>query len=353
MNGVPMTTTLSTVDDFAAAVRAALADLPDEEVDDLTDGLEADLTERASDEESPDFGDPLLYASELRSAAGLPPRVARRPSTLGSVFGSAWTDLIGGLHELQKHTVIARLVAFFVALRPVWWLFRAIVFYGVLTWLFALPFLQVNFGTFILGLASLIVSVQFGRGRWQPKAWMRTALVVTNVLLVLAVPVALISIGSAFGSQLDNAYAQGQNDGSHSQNGLVYNGRSVSNIFAYDASGQALTEVQLYDQTGRPLYTVPDPQDLTTDSPYLVPFAGKHGRGGWNVYPLDFVTENQLDINDGAPDKNATPSPSRLNDLLVAPLTAATPKATPRPTAVPSETATPTATPTPTPAPTN
>ena len=45
-----MTTSTHTSDDvaaFAAAVRDALADLPREEVDDLTDGLEGDLRHKS------------------------------------------------------------------------------------------------------------------------------------------------------------------------------------------------------------------------------------------------------------------------------------------------------------------
>jgi hypothetical protein len=340
MNEADVTTTvLHPIDDFARAVRAALADLPSDEVEDLTDGLEADLTERASDEESPEFGDPVAYANELRSAAGLPPRAPNRPASMGSVLGTAWTDLVSGLRDLQKHPVVAKLTAFFVALRPLWWVFRAWVIYGVVTWMLGIPSLAFNLATFVIGLGSLILSVQLGRGKWQPKAWMRTVLLVTNVILVLAVPVALIATGGAFGSQLDNAYAEGQNDGAHAQNGLVYNGRSISNIFAYDAGGKPLTQVQLYDQSGHPLYTVDGPEDLMSNygPPYLVPFADKHGRGGWNVYPLGFVTQNQLS-QDGSPKRNTKSAPSTLNDLLVPPL----PKATSKPTATPSPTPTPT-----------
>jgi hypothetical protein len=45
--------------EFANAVRLALSDLPADEVDDLTDGLEADLAERAVDETAPVLRDPL------------------------------------------------------------------------------------------------------------------------------------------------------------------------------------------------------------------------------------------------------------------------------------------------------
>jgi hypothetical protein len=349
MNRVNMTTTtLHPVDDFARAVRAALSDLPADEVDDLTDGLEADLAERAADESTPDFGDPTAYANELRSAAGLPPRVTPRPSALDGAIGTAWGDLTRSLREIYAHPFVARIGAFFVALRPVWWLVRAWAFYGVLVWLFNVPSFQLTPLTFIVGAGTLILSVQWGRGRWLPQLWMRRTLLGVNILLAVLTPVILIATMSGFSSQMDAAYASGQNDGEHEENGLVYNGRPISNIFGYDADGKPLRQVQLYDQTGRPLYTVSSPDALTTDSPFLVPYADRHGRGGWNVYPLSFVTANQIG-DDGIPKKNSHPTPSALHDLLVPPLK----KSTPAPTGTPTPAGTPSPTATPTPAPTN
>ncbi|MFT4220964.1 MAG: hypothetical protein QM611_10645, partial [Microbacterium sp.] len=75
-----MNTTTSTALDirisaFAAAVRRELGDLPVEEVDDLVDGLEADLADQAADAgDGFELPEPVAYASELRSAAGLPER---------------------------------------------------------------------------------------------------------------------------------------------------------------------------------------------------------------------------------------------------------------------------------------
>ena len=43
----------------------------------------------------------------------------------------------------------------------------------------------------------------------------------------LLVPVALIAMSSAFGSEVNNAYADGQNQGLESYNGLEYNGRQI------------------------------------------------------------------------------------------------------------------------------
>jgi hypothetical protein len=347
------TTTLESAHEFANAVRLALSDLPADEVDDLTDGLEADLDERATDEDTPDFGDPVAYANELRAAAGLPARTVRPPDTLEAALVGGWQELVAGLRSVYSRPVITRVGQFFVSLRPVWWLVRGWALYGILTWLFNVPSLRLTLLTFVLGVGTLIVSVQFGRGRWLPKRWMRRALLVTNVVLALSTPLILLATSNAFGSEVYAAYASGQDDGMHDQTGLTSNGRAITNIYAYDASGVPLKQVQLYDQTGRPLYTVQDPSQLTSeDNNNLVPYAAKHGRGGWNVYPLGYLTVHQLD-SDGNPKATAVPHPSVLQDLLVPPLaaepTSTLPTATPTPGPTGTSTAPPTATPTPAP----
>jgi hypothetical protein len=328
------------VDDFARAVRAALADLPADELEELTDGLEADLAERAADEKDPDFGDPVAYANELRSAAGLPPRSPKSISGMSSVLGRTWAELMRGLKELQTHPLVARLVAFFIAIRPLWWAFRAWVFYGIVAWALNIPALSFNLGTIVIGLACLILSVQLGRGKWQPRAWMRAALTAVNVVLVITVPVALLATSFAFSSEVNDAFADGLNQSADSGNGLTYNGQEITNIFAYDAAGKPLTDVQLYDQKGRPLDTVPDAGMRVTDAPFLVPSSKTFGHRGWNVYPLESIKAGQLDDN-GEPVKGAKSKPVTPTFLIVAPLKGAdapTPSATPTPTASPTPT---------------
>ena len=81
------TTDVLDVAGYAAAVRRSLADLGPEQVDDLTDDLEADLAEALDDERHvahgrgvlEQFGPPEDYAAELRAAAGLAPATARTP----------------------------------------------------------------------------------------------------------------------------------------------------------------------------------------------------------------------------------------------------------------------------------
>jgi hypothetical protein len=180
--------TLTTVDDFARAVRAALADLPADELDDLTDGLEADLAERESDEKSPDFGDPVAYADELRSAAGLPYR--RPPSSfvqLGAIL-QHWRE--AAANTIRSNRGVAAVIAFLASLRPVWWVYRAWAAFlwfqfGLGSGIHALP---VTVGGALVLVPALILSVQLGRDRWMPWAWMRVVLGMINLALIIATP---------------------------------------------------------------------------------------------------------------------------------------------------------------------
>jgi uncharacterized membrane protein len=85
------TLALPVITEFAAAVRSALSDLGPDEADDLTDGLEADLTDRLADGDATELGDPAAYAEELRAAAGLPHRPAASPA------GPTWANVAGRL----------------------------------------------------------------------------------------------------------------------------------------------------------------------------------------------------------------------------------------------------------------
>ena len=70
---------------FVARVREHLGDLDAEEQQELTIGLEADLTDLVAERGPEALGDPVVYARELRTAAGHPPKVL----TAGALVGSA------------------------------------------------------------------------------------------------------------------------------------------------------------------------------------------------------------------------------------------------------------------------
>ncbi|WP_029146092.1 hypothetical protein [Microbacterium luticocti] len=343
---------------FAAAVRAQLRDLPVDEVDDIVDGLESDLAEQAA-ERGDDFTipDAAAYAAELRVAAGLPERPA--PARLRRPLGervTEWRERTG--RSIRSTRAGAWLLDFAVALRPVWWLARGWALYvlvvlilGLTLWrdlLESLPIPRSGFAG-ILVAATAVVSVQWGRGRWMPRRWLRAGVVVLSVVSVVMLP---FLVGFTF-AQIQSWRDSGSYGGGYepSQPGLVVDGGRVRNVFAYDKDGNPLTDVQLFDQDGRPLTTVGSEYAHDDTDGYFfggggpVPVAVTvPGRAPiWNVFPL-------AEIPAGAqPDENGRYSPDLAQpaappfaqvpsvERLTAPATTATPgpeaSATPGPEA--------------------
>ncbi|MEO6116468.1 MAG: hypothetical protein ABIP33_08800 [Pseudolysinimonas sp.] len=349
------TVALPAISEFAAAVRAALSDLSPDEVDDLTDGLEADLTDRLAEsdgQDASDLGDPAAYAEELRTAAGMPHRPA-----LSHTGSTTWQGVVEALREAPRevaatfrefgaaHPSLARLRDFAVSLRPLWWLFRALV----VTWLVvnvATPgwWQPINGFTIVVGIAALVLSVQFGRGKWLPFAWMRGVLLALNIILILAAPFIVGALGNAVN---DGAYAQSYPDEStvdQSGSGLTENGSQVSNIFAYDAQGTPLMNVQLFDQDGKPLDLTGDPNapygGSSDGSTVTVPNDAVTGRPGWNVFPLDRVNQSAIG-DDGSIKSSAHRIPADLPFATAKPLAGSETTSAPTPTAMPTPTATP------------
>lgn len=181
---------------YAAQVRAALDGLDQETVNELTDGLEADLSEAVLDEvdlaagESPSavlasleadglvqrFGPPSEYARELAAAADvvIPASVeSDRVSKVQAIrdLGSdvrVWWDGF-----LQRHRWLSELGGLVASLRPVWWLARGwgLYFFIVEGW-FSWEYVpRTAPGWAFLGVA-VLASIQFGRGKlWRSRWW--------------------------------------------------------------------------------------------------------------------------------------------------------------------------------------
>jgi hypothetical protein len=292
-----MTTTLDndlSVETFASAVRGELFDLDSEVIDDLTDGLEADLADKLADGDT--LGDPTVYAAELRAAAGLDPRGRRRNmSGLDAAAKGVLVEIRDGAKAfIGRHPWIGAIVVFFSALQPLWWVLRAWLLFCLLftnwAW-YGIP--SDSPGWWVLA-ALVVLSVQWGRRRWLPWRWSRGAVVVASVILVLAAPFVLSTPKGV--SEIN----PGDSDG------ILLNGQQVTNIFAYGADGQPLTDVQLFDQNGNPLVVVPDGNgsyiqwDGTLGgNDALVPSDSVAGKTGWNVYPLESVPYSSIDPNTG------------------------------------------------------
>jgi hypothetical protein len=330
---------------FVAAVRAQLDDLSSEEITELTGGLEADLTDELAEAgESPRerYGDPVEYARELRSAAGLPPRRRGRSGPGLDVWFRTW------LTEVQAEPWWPHVRDFVVTLRPAWWVLRAwILLEGVLRIFFGGQSGTLLIGGplgFLLLMAAVVLSVEAGRRLPTLDRRRQTAVTVVNVLAVLALVPVLVTATA-------NRYVDGDSYVSDSPSGLVNNGEAVSNVFPYDAQGHPLTGVQLYDQNGRPIEVAEGDRTQFRDDGTevdLVPGSQAGTPQRWNAFPLkESEPAGQFDEN-GNPVRGAVHD-AQLPFAAVPPLLAApsaTPEATPTETPTPKETLTPKETPT-------
>lgn len=359
---------------FAAAVRAELADLPADDVDDLTDGLDADLAEQASESDEFELPDPVTYAAELRSAAGLPEKTTdaapRRPS-LSERLAVLDARIERAVHSSKAATWVVELLT---SLRPVWWIARGWALYLLVaipfgSWDTIVGFPGRNTGAWLLLGAAVLLSIQWGRGRWAPGRGLRAvriaASVVAAVTLVFAIPATIVSAQNAVGAAY---YSWTTVD--ESTPGLAVDGTRVRNIFAYDTEGNPIEGVQLFDQDGRPLNTVGRAADerLQWDEyffggggPAPVPVVVPGRPPVWNVYPLREVgpdvgyDENgTLDADQAftpgfpfanvtavpqasvpAPTPTPTPAPGAGQGVATDPTTPPEPTATPEPTQPP------------------
>ncbi|MCS5721519.1 hypothetical protein N1028_01670 [Herbiconiux sp. CPCC 203407] len=329
----------STIAEFAAAVRRHLDDLPLEEVDDLTGGLEADLSEQASDEQGDlHLDDPASYAAELRASAGLPPRTSSNLPLRRRVRQRLDALEAATRRITQSSRVGSWLVDFALAVRPVWWVLRGWVVYQLLTVvvLGRSALVPSELVMWVMLFAAVVVSVQWGRGRWAPGSFLRVLRVVVSVVAIVATP--FVTVWA-----LNEARA---NDGSSSAvmytdpTGLQLDGQRVTNIFGYDADGNPVTDLQLFDQNGDPLVTVGAPlvgddYNYSDDGVTVtVPFADSPRGNIWNVYPLREAPLDDLGNVDARDALPATP-PFRTTNA-VPESTVPTPTPTPTPSPEPS-----------------
>lgn len=288
------TTTVSTeITQFAQRVRAELSDLPEDDLEDLTDGLEADLAESLDEDPTRELPDPVVYALELRTAAGLPPQTQPGQGFRGAIRGMT-SGLRATGHQmaesLRGHPVTAGMLGFAEALQPTWWVLRAWVAYWLLAAFFGSEAGLAPAGFWWLVLAAfIVVSVQLGRGRWRAKG-VPTLLLVGNILAAIVVGPVVASAAS-WGPTLEYA---GPVEGSSS--GVTLDGNPVSNIYIYGSDGEPLKGVQLFDQDGSPIVPYRENDPFYPDCPDpscdegggFLPQAYRleTGEQALNVYPL-------------------------------------------------------------------
>lgn len=303
-----ITATRPEVTAFLDAVRDQLADLDHEQREELLDGLEADLSEQLAAGDA--LPDPVAYAAELRAAAGLPARRhALRLRLDATAFDEAralWARATDRSDATRRAWEVA------VAVRPAWWVLRAWIAVTLLDqalgpWEYVglWPTLRVPLLGPALLLVAVVVSVLVGQGRLWPGSGpdrplgARLALLGLNVLAVLA-PLTFTGDGSGV-----TAYAAPVSVRHAGDPALRSGGDVVRNIYAYDAQGQPLRGVQLFDQEGRPVEVAPQSsmgrgRDRQVTCPW---FNGTTALR--NVYPLPQRAQARGTCGDGVERRGA------------------------------------------------
>ncbi len=328
---------------YIGAVRAWLDDLPQEDVDDLTFGMEADLAERAAEGQlrlGDLLGEPEAYAAELRSAAGLAPRTAtvEGASSPGgfAALGGAVSD--AGARALERWPWLRDL-------RPVWWLARG----GALA---MVVIVLLGLGAFVWVLVPIAAGLSFWVGRrsvarpaTDGTGWLGWSV---NAVAVVAVGysllVAAVSLPGGGGGTAVEEYVPP---------GLVLDGGMVGNLYVYDAQGNRVEGARVFTGTGRGVFVDPTIVDSGPDGlPY---------RPDGSVDVATDVFPLQLGDRDpwaGAPDGwtpplalpplPGAPAPTPSDAASPSPGTSPSPSPSPSPSASATSVPSPTVTPTPT-----
>ena len=277
---------------YAAAVRSALASLPDTERASLLEDLENHLAEVAGESDlslQERLGKPEDYAAELRSAYNFgsnTPNMKRRWP-----FRERSWALVKAAFGTQ---VYRELRALLPELLPGWWILRAYLIVLVFAFIFRgdsnlrpipNPFSSGGLLQILATLVAIVVSVRLGR-RGMPvnRGWRGAVLAVNVGIALLALPV-LVSMST--GATYAYSYADTSDPYFSAVSAGYYPG--LTNIYPYSKDGKALKDVLLYDQNGRPLIAASG--DVVTDVP-----TGADGLPIPNAYPLNQRDSNGLPV---------------------------------------------------------
>jgi hypothetical protein len=238
------------IEAYLAAVRASLHDIAEDERADLLAEVEASLVEAAGEGDPiASLGPPEAFAAELRASAGLGEAVKTHPGPSGVLALRTLALELGRTHAARSAMRIARELA------PAWWLIRGFLLVAAIAavtgaswslehpWLPHLPSARWSVSLIVV---AVIASLTLGIRTRGVRGALAAAVVALNVVALLAiVPVerhlrrapatqfVTVSIPSPFTPQ-----------------GLVDNGRRITNLYPYSRTGTLLHDVLIYDQYG-------------------------------------------------------------------------------------------------------
>ncbi|WP_329007328.1 hypothetical protein OG271_16300 [Micromonospora rifamycinica] len=329
-----MTVTGQEITDYVERVRVALADLPAQERDELTEDLPEHLAEVAveSDGSLVDrLGTPEAYAAELRAAAGAgDPAAGRRvlERRIAAVLGRTRARV--GRVDARLGPLFGHATAgeFLRLLRPAWWVARGYLAAMLVTALSTdgplglLPRLDGSAFVGLLMLAGLVFgSIWLGRRTPGLRSWRRWSVHATAVVLVLFAIGAMANVDDHARSGYDYGYESTSVQNPYDQ---------VQDVYVYDSEGRLVENARLFDQNGTPIRlgwpacddpALPDADPVQRGYPYCpeqAPFRPRPPA----VAPLPPGSA----ATPGAPTR--TPPPATASD---APAPPATPPGTPAP----------------------
>lgn len=236
MTTQPISSVPGDVTDFVTQVRAALADLPPDEVDELTAGLAADLADARA--EAPGswregVGSPSAYAAELRTAAGLPAAHPIAPVTQPSALDRA----VEAWRTSSLHPVARR---WYDELRPGGWVLRGLI----ATWFLAGSSLLT---IVLVGLPLVALSVWIGLQARRGNGWARlVGGTGAGVAFFLG-----LAISASLQANAEPSYGYDP----YVEPGPSNAGTPVQNFYGFDAGGQRVDGLRLFDQDGNPVRT--------------------------------------------------------------------------------------------------
>jgi uncharacterized membrane protein len=279
---------------YLAAVRAALADLPEEERDDLLADVRPSLVETAAESAgniAARLGPPEEFAAELRAAAGLQATPARRP----------------GYRELVRRVGGDPRVVQLRRLAPIWWVARAYVTVAVIalvagaSWSLTYPILpRIGSGAWTLLVVAVAAVASIWLGLTRRSFWPAEL-----VLLVAAIPV-LVHLSHKPVPPTTVVYIET----AAYQQGLSYDGVPLNNVYPYSRDGHLLHDVLLYTGSGTPIDApagVPDPLRRVLRT--------KAGKAVNNAFPIRYFDPGTKHVSH--PD--ASP-PVRIPPIVTPPL---------------------------------
>lgn len=318
------------VADYAAAVRRELSDLPKHDVDELTEGLDADLLEQFRESGTAPSESPVSYAAELRTSAGLAPRAAG-PSRAVLSLTAARREAATKLRlAAERYPLLRATWDFLVLLRPLWWVVRAWTVYQVIASVwgsgfprYALPHDPL---TWVFLILCVVLSVKWSTRTLRPGHWPARLRSIANAIIALAallmVPSAIVMANT---TEEYTGYAPGGGPCAL-YDGVCHNGSVVGPFFVYGPDGTRLENVRFFTSDGSSI-----PIDLAPaeePGPWVVAPRSTSGASAPGTSPSPGVTAPAS----AAPSTGATPAPrSATPSSPTAPHPAATPA--PKPSA--------------------